>query len=206
MSDINLCDCEENWIEIKNKKNNLYLLSSKGRLYSYHSERFIGDYKENGYIKTSGFFTSKIHRLVFHYFNKNKINIKNYDRKLNEIDHINTIRHHNCICNLRCCSRSENNNNILTRKKNSESRKGKITWMKGKKHSQKSKQKISEKKKGIYKKNKKASLSIRKIGKKKYIIRYNHKGKQYNLYFYTEEEQKECELLINELYKDNILL
>ena len=184
MSNINLCCCEENWIEIKNKKNNLYLLSSKGRLYSYNRCRFIGSNNNDNYIHITGFFATKLHRLVYRYFNQ--INIEKYDRNFNEIDHINTIRNHNCICNLRCGTHTDNMNNIITMKKIKNSDK---SYMKGK-----------------YKKNKKASLGIRKIGKKKYIIRYYHKGIQYNLYFYTEEEQKEAELLVNELYKDNILL
>ena len=39
MSNINLCKCEEYWMEIKNKNGSLYKLSSKGRMYSYHSKR-----------------------------------------------------------------------------------------------------------------------------------------------------------------------
>ena len=113
MSDINLCDCPEHWMEITNKKGKLYLLSSKGRLYSYHTKRFVGRIKKNGYIEHCGFFGgSSIHRLVYRYFYQ--INIEKYDRNYNEIDHINTIKNHNCVCNLRCVSCNINNNNSIT--------------------------------------------------------------------------------------------
>lgn len=42
-----------------------------------------------------------------------------------EIDHIDTNRSNNRLDNLRCVTRKENNNNPLTKKHNSESRKGK---------------------------------------------------------------------------------
>lgn len=42
-----------------------------------------------------------------------------------EIDHINTIRDDNRLENLKCVTHKENNNNTLTRKHNSEARKGK---------------------------------------------------------------------------------
>ena len=153
MSNINLCDCEEHWIEIKNKYDSLYLLSSKGRLYSYKKFNFIEKINKDGYCIVGCFFSTKIHRLVYQYFNKNNSqglqDIKKYNIKINEIDHINTIRNHNCICNLNCGSRFDNNNNPLTKKKKSLSVKGKNNPMFGKIHNKETKQKISENKKGI---------------------------------------------------------
>ena len=82
-----------------------------------------------------------------------------------EIDHINTIITDNRVENLRWVTRKENNNNELTRKHNSEARKGKYhldeTKQKlseinkgenhpfyGKHHSDESRQKMSESRKG----------------------------------------------------------
>jgi len=139
MSDITLCDCEEHWMEIKNKNGSKYLLSSKGRLYSYKSGRFIGKKSIYGYIIIRWDFSNCMHRLVYRYFNK--INIEEVNEN-NQIDHINTIRNHNCLCNLRCCSITENNNNPLTKKKYS-------IWQIGKSFTQETKKKISESKKKI---------------------------------------------------------
>ena len=116
MSNINLCDCEEHWMKIKNKYGSLYKLSLKGRLYSYKNKKYIGYVnKYNGYIDVSGFFSCKIHRLVYRYFYQ--INIEDYDINYNEIDNIDTIRNHNYICNLRIGSRKDNQNNLKTKKK-----------------------------------------------------------------------------------------
>ncbi len=115
MSNINLCDCEENWIEIKNKNNRLYLLSSKGRVFN---RKFIGSIKKSGYVHIGGsskFFSCVISRLVYRYFFQ--INIENYDRKNNEVCHINGIRTHNCVCNLMIGSHKNNCNDKLTKKK-----------------------------------------------------------------------------------------
>jgi hypothetical protein len=145
MSNINLCDCEEHWMEIKNKKSNLYLLSSKGRLYSYQSGKYIGHNNKRGYVSSSSFFFSdKIHRLVYRYFNQ--INIEDYDKNYNNIDHLDTIKNHNCICNLKLCSSSENNNNPITKKTHSKSMKGNLCGKgnKGIPKSEEHKQKISE--------------------------------------------------------------
>jgi len=152
MSNINLCDCEENWMEIKNKNNSKYLLSSKGRLYSYSRKKFIGVENNRKYIYiggNSGFFSTKIHRLVYRYFYQ--INIEDYDRNYNEVDHFDAKKNHNCVCNLRICSSLENNNNTITRKNKSEGQKGNkksketkqkirksLTGRKGKKHTEES--------------------------------------------------------------------
>ena len=118
MSNINLCDCKENWMEIKNK-NNLYLLSSKGRVYSFRYYKMVGSKKkESGYIKIGNF--NYTHRLVAKYFLNNG---KDYDL---DTDHINTIRNHNCVCNLRICTKSQNMNNPLSIENQRKSQKGNI--------------------------------------------------------------------------------
>jgi hypothetical protein len=45
-----------------------------------------------------------------------------------------------------------------------------------------------------------------KKNKKKYIVMYRNKGKYHQLTFNTKKEQKECELFINELYEEGLLL
>ena len=145
MSDITLCDCKENWIEIKNNCGSKYLLSSKGRLYNEKTKRFISSKRKDNYVVVSKFYSFYVHRLVYYYFN---------DKLNNHIDHINTIKNHNCICNLRCVSYKENMNNILTKQKISESHKGKIISeetrkkisesKKNQKHSEETKEKISK--------------------------------------------------------------
>lgn len=107
MSNINLCNCKEEW-----KKINNYYLSSKGRVISDCSY----PPKKNDCVKKSGYCNSSlgiIHSLVYYHF------IEKYtpDRKEKVIDHINTIKNHNCICNLRLCSQKDNINNKLTIKK-----------------------------------------------------------------------------------------
>ncbi len=78
--------------------------------------------------------TFTIHRLVAEAF------IPNIDNKP-DIDHINTIRDDNRVENLRWVTKKENNNNELSRKHNSEARKGKH-------HTEESKKKMSESRKG----------------------------------------------------------
>jgi len=139
MSDITLCPCEENWMEIKNKNGSKYLLSSKGRLYSYLYKRFIGKYNGN-YV--GGFDSNRMHRLVAKYFinNGNDYNLTT--------DHINTNKKHNCICNLKICSQKENSNNPITRKNISKGKKGCKSSFKGKHHTEENKKILSEKLKG----------------------------------------------------------
>ena len=88
MSDITLCPCEEHWIEIKNKNGNKYLLSSKGRIYSYYKQNFLSYNKNEEYIiiKHNIFFSKLIHRIIYRYFNQ--INIEDYNRNYNDICHI----------------------------------------------------------------------------------------------------------------------
>ena len=173
MSNINLCDCEENWMEIKNKKGKTYYLSSKGRLkriLKNKKEKYSGSINKIGYVIIStNVFSKFIHRSVYRYFFQ--INIEEYDRNYNEIDHINTIRNHNCICNLKCGSQTENNNNSLTCKKRSESLKGENNGMYGKKGSMYGKKHTEE------------SLRKMRKPKPKYLCQYCQRpiGGKYNL-------------------------
>jgi len=127
MSDITLCPCEEHWIEIKNKNGSKYLLSSKGRIYSYKKQKLIGSImKKSDYIRiggNSGFFCNMLHRIVYRYFFQ--INIEDYDKNYNDICHQNGIRNHNCMCNLRIDSHKNNLNDELTLKKRKICMKGK---------------------------------------------------------------------------------
>lgn len=73
----------------------------------------------NGYIMNSTKVGSKLqHRIVWETFNGEIPDSL-------EIDHINTIRTDNKLDNLRVCTKSENMLNPITRKLNSESKKGK---------------------------------------------------------------------------------
>ena len=71
-------------------------------------------YKNVGLHKNNKRKIFKIHRLVAQAFIPNPYNKP-------EVDHIDTCKENNRIFNLSWCTRSENNNNILTRKHRSES-------------------------------------------------------------------------------------
>ena len=79
--------------------------------------------KNKKYIQTTkGIFSNLMHRVVYRYFYQ--INIEDYNKNYNEIDHINTICNHNCICNLRICSMLDNNRNPKTCENRSKACKG----------------------------------------------------------------------------------
>lgn len=59
-----------------------------------------------------------------------------------QVDHIDTNKLNNVATNLRVVSEKENHNNPLTRKHNSEAKKGCTPWNKGVPHSQETKDKI----------------------------------------------------------------
>ena len=74
-------------------------------------------YKHVGLCKNGRMKTYSVHRLVAFAF-IDKPEGKNF------IDHINTIRDDNRVENLRWCTEKENNNNPITRKNKSESKRG----------------------------------------------------------------------------------
>lgn len=134
------------------------IVKNDGRVTTY-KERIIKPYKNNqGYLIVGLYVKGKhekflVHRLVAEAF------IPNPDNKPC-IDHINTIRDDNIVENLRWATYEENNNNPLTNKKQSESRKKYMTEevkkeiserSKGRKHSEEAKNKIREARKGKYK-------------------------------------------------------
>ena len=159
---------EEIWKSIKDYEG-YYEVSSLGRVRSIertivkndgrvttYKERIIKPHKNNqGYLMVSLYVGGKckrflVHRLVAEAF------IPNPENKPC-VDHINTIRTKNEVTNLRWATYEENNNNELTNKKQSESRKEYMTEevkkeiserSKGKKLSEETKKKMSESKKG----------------------------------------------------------
>ena len=98
-----------------------YYVSNLGRV-MMNGELIELKPQNNGYIYLCH---ELLHRIVA------KLFIENYNDNL-EVDHINTVKTDNRSCNLICCSRTENLNNPLTRKHNSESHIGQKAWNKGK--------------------------------------------------------------------------
>ena len=104
---------------------NLYAISDKGDVYSFRSHKYLKPHPNHkGYLMVDlydGFGGREkgiIHRMVAKAF------IPNPDNKP-EVDHIDTNRQNNNVYNLRWVTRKENQNNDLTRKHNSDTRKGK---------------------------------------------------------------------------------
>ena len=98
------CSCPERWVFDKNTH---YAVSSKGYLKNTQTGRVIlGNWHNQGYrrayLEVLG---SKrnyyIHRLVARAFLTNP-------EKLETVDHINGIKHHNCVCNLQWMTADDN--------------------------------------------------------------------------------------------------
>lgn len=127
----------EIWKDV-NDFEEIYQISNQGRVKSLRRE--IQRSNGSNYIKDESILTPfedrngymivklsnkgkrknyKIHRLVATAFIENPFNKKC-------VDHINTVKKDNRVENLRWVTYSENNNNPITRKKNSESNKNKV--------------------------------------------------------------------------------
>lgn len=119
-----------------------YSVSSEGRVRNDRTGRILKAGRDNDYLKvvlckngkTKSF---SVHRLVAQAFIPNPLGLPC-------VDHINCVREDNRAENLKWCSYHENNSNPLTRKRNSEARKGKRSAFYGKHHSDEAKQKMSE--------------------------------------------------------------
>ena len=107
-----------------------YSVSSEGNIRNDKTGRILKKrkdkygYEQIGLYKNGKGKTFLVHRLVAEAF------IPNPDNKPC-IDHINTIRDDNRVENLKWVTHKENNNNPLTRKNNSEARKGENNPMYG---------------------------------------------------------------------------
>ena len=113
----------ELWSDVKGYEG-IYKVSNYGNVLSCKKDRLLKpSFNNSGYLYVILYKNGVgkhylIHRLVAEAF------ILNPEEK-SDIDHINTIRDDNRVENLRWVTKSENMNNELTRKKNSESHKGK---------------------------------------------------------------------------------
>lgn len=129
----------EEWKDIEGYEN-LYQVSNMGRVRSFKqkAEGKILKNRDNGngylYVCLGRGNENKkyIHRLVAECFCEIPEGLKEYDINELEVDHKSGERFLNTYTNLRWCTRKENCNYELHRKKLSEALKGKESWNKGK--------------------------------------------------------------------------
>lgn len=122
-------------VDIKNFDN--YQITDDGRVWSKKTNKYLKPSKDRrGYYfvfirdNNGKYMNKRIHRLIAEAF------IPNPDNK-QYIDHINTIKTDNRICNLRWCTLKENNNNPISKQKL-------VDYFTGCKLSDEHKKKISE--------------------------------------------------------------
>ena len=103
---IDKCSCEEKWMDIANSN---YKISSKGRMTNKKDKPKKNSLRD-GYVRFSSLIINGVkknitsHILVMRYFVGDRP--ENY-----HIDHINRNKQHNCLCNLRYVTASENQKN-----------------------------------------------------------------------------------------------
>ena len=181
-----MCNCIEEWKEIKGKKFSYYI-SSKGRLVSdyYYPPIFRkyniffhkDDIKKLRPRRRYGFNGGKkylfANRLVGQYFLNDG---KEIEEDL-EVDHFDTNTLNDCVCNLEICTKKENMNNPNTRKNISKALTG---LTKSKEHRRK--MSINSSKLKNYKKG-----EIKKRGNK-WVFRYRLNKVRTAKSFNTKEE------------------
>ena len=150
--DIKFIDCKGNFIDFTG----LYKISNLGRVKSLFrnvkankngslrrtEEKILKGISRRGYVgirlyKDNIFYRISRHRLVAYMFLPNPNN-------LSCVEHKNTIRGDDRVCNLRWCSYLENNNNLITKERQCVSNKLAMTKEKRKKLSDMNKQYFTE--------------------------------------------------------------
>jgi len=138
-------------MEIISREHNIdfdrYLITNDGQIFSkskYYKKECKGNTDRNGYVtvhlkNTDGSSSLyKKHRVIWTFFNgRIPDNI--------EIDHINTIKGDNRLCNLRLATRIDNVNNPLTKEKQKKAHSGEKNHFYGKHHTEETKRKMSKK-------------------------------------------------------------
>ena len=127
----------------------LYAVTSCGKVYSYKSKKFLKPWiNKDGYLvvklrKDGERKNFLVHRLVAETYVPNPDNLET-------VDHIDGCKDNNNIFNLQLLTRGDNarkahkgkKHTEETKRKMSESQKGKSPWITGKKHTEKTKSKI----------------------------------------------------------------
>lgn len=112
-------DMEEIWKTVKGY-NGYYQVSNTGKVRNPNKVLTPNVGVKNGYVYVTLRKDKRLlHRIVAETFIPNPFNKP-------EVDHINGIRTDNNVCNLRWVTRTENNNNPITKSRFSKSAKGKV--------------------------------------------------------------------------------